>query len=287
MHLGRSRLAQHADQGALGVAAHDGVIDDDQPRAGDHVSQRIQLQPDAQLADRLARLDEGPADVGVLDQPLPVRDAGSFGISNCRRRTRLGHRNHQIGIGRALARECPPHLNPNGVQPATGDHGVRPGQIHVLKQAALGVGLGEGTTAQAIGVYGDHLAWRDFPDECGPHNVQRGGLTRDDPAAFQPAKHQRPDALRIPRGVQGLFVHENQAERAAQPGQHLKRRLLGVQAVEGGHKRRDQRSVAGGVGHRSGKQGAGMLITFLQPALQLQRVGQIAVVRERKASGRG
>ena len=39
-----------------------------------------------------------------------------------------------------------------------------------------------------------------------------------------------PDALRVAGGVQGLLVHEDQAERAAQPGQHLQRRLLGASA---------------------------------------------------------
>ena len=51
-----------------------GVVDDDEPLAGDDVPQRVQLEPDAELPDRLAGLDEGAADVGVLDQPLPVRD---------------------------------------------------------------------------------------------------------------------------------------------------------------------------------------------------------------------
>ena len=68
VHLDRAGLAQHPDQRALGVAAHDRVVDDDQPLAADDVAQRVELQPDAQLPDRLARLDERAADVGVLDQ---------------------------------------------------------------------------------------------------------------------------------------------------------------------------------------------------------------------------
>ena len=71
MHLAGARLAEHPDQGALGVAAHDRVVDDDQPLALDHVAQRVQLEPDAELADRLARLDEGAPDVGVLHQAAP------------------------------------------------------------------------------------------------------------------------------------------------------------------------------------------------------------------------
>ena len=68
VHLDGARLAQHPHQRALGVAAHDRVVDHDQPLAADDVAQRVELEPDAELTDRLRRLDEGPPDVGVLDQ---------------------------------------------------------------------------------------------------------------------------------------------------------------------------------------------------------------------------
>ena len=61
VHLGGAGLAQHPDLGALGVAAHDRVVDDDQPLAPDHVGQRVELEPDAELADGLAGLDERAA----------------------------------------------------------------------------------------------------------------------------------------------------------------------------------------------------------------------------------
>ena len=53
MHLGGARLAQHPHQRALGVAAHDRVVDDDEPLAADDLAQRVELEPDAELADRL------------------------------------------------------------------------------------------------------------------------------------------------------------------------------------------------------------------------------------------
>ena len=75
VHLEGAGLAQHPDQRALGVAADDRVVDHDQPLAADDVAQRVELEPDAQLPDGLARLDERAADVGVLDQPQAVGDA--------------------------------------------------------------------------------------------------------------------------------------------------------------------------------------------------------------------
>ena len=50
MDLGSARLTQHADQCALGVAADDRVVDDDEPLAPDHLAQRVELEADAQLA---------------------------------------------------------------------------------------------------------------------------------------------------------------------------------------------------------------------------------------------
>ena len=135
--LGRAGLAQHPDQRPLGVAAHDRVVDHHQALAGDHVAQRVQLEPDAELADGLAGLDEGTPDVGVLDQPLPVRDAGRLGVPDRRGRARLGHRDHQVGLGRVLPGQRTADLDPDRVQPRAGDQGVRPGQVDVLEQAAL------------------------------------------------------------------------------------------------------------------------------------------------------
>ena len=103
VHLERAGLAQHPHQRALGVAAHDRVVDDDQPLAADDVAQRVELEPDAELADRLRRLDERASDVGVLDQPEAVRDAGRLGVADRGRRAGLGHRDDQVGLDRMLA----------------------------------------------------------------------------------------------------------------------------------------------------------------------------------------
>src|SRR3712207_7150314 len=42
--------------------------------AAQHLRQRVELQPHAQLANPLVRLDEGAADVAILDQRLGVGD---------------------------------------------------------------------------------------------------------------------------------------------------------------------------------------------------------------------
>ena len=103
---------------------------------------------------------------------------------------------------------------------------VRPGQIDVLEDAALGRGVGEARRAHAVGVDRQQFARLDLADERGADDVERGGLGGHHPAAVQPA--ERPAAAR--RGgrgrVQRVLVHEDQAERAAQRRQQLQRRLL-------------------------------------------------------------
>ena len=172
-------------------------------------------------------------------------------------------------------------LDPDRVQPPPGDHGVRPGEVDVLEQTALGVGRRKGRAAQPPAVDGDQLARRDLAQERGADDVQCRGLTGHDESAFQLAKHQRADALRVAGRVQGLLVHEDQAERPAQSRQHLERCVLGGGPGKGGQQGGDQSGVGGGlVEQRAGHQGLGRVISFGEPGLQLQRIGQVAVVTE-------
>ena len=64
MHLARAGLSQHADDLPGRVAAHDRVVDDDDPLAGDDLRQRVELQAQSVLAQLLSGLDEGAARSG-------------------------------------------------------------------------------------------------------------------------------------------------------------------------------------------------------------------------------
>ena len=63
--LARPGFAQHRDDLPGRGAAHDRVIDDDQPLAVDDLAQRVELELDAALAQFLVGLDEAAADVAV------------------------------------------------------------------------------------------------------------------------------------------------------------------------------------------------------------------------------
>ena len=202
VHLGRASLAQHPDEGALGVAADDRVVDDDEALARDDVRERVELEPDAELAQRLRRLDERASDVGVLGEALPNGMPDCLGVADRGRRARLGHGDDEVGLDGVLARPaCGPSRRARRA-PAAGDRGVGPRQVDVLEDAALGVRLGEALLRRPSRVDGDELARLDLADERGADDVERRGLAGHDPAALQPAEHQRADALRVPRGVQ-------------------------------------------------------------------------------------
>ena len=57
MHLGRARVEEHLDDLPRRRAAHDRVVDDHEPLAGDLV-ERVELHPDPLLAHALLGLDE-------------------------------------------------------------------------------------------------------------------------------------------------------------------------------------------------------------------------------------
>ena len=223
MYLGGAGLTEHPDQRTLGVAAHDRVVHHDQPLAGDHFAQRVQLEPDTQLADGLAGLDEGTPHVGVLDQALAVGDAGLLGVADGGRSTRLGHRDDQVRGDRVLAGQPAAHVQPGGVHRPAGDRGVRSGQVDVLEDAPGRSGVGEPERAQPVGVDGDHLAGFDLADEGCADDVQARRLAADHPATVQAAEHERVDAVGVAGRVERGLVHEHQAERTPQVPQHLQR----------------------------------------------------------------
>lgn len=272
VHLQGARLAQHAHDRPLRVAAHDRVVDHHDPLAPHVLPQRVELEPDAELAQGLRRLDEGAPDVRVLHEALAVGDAGLLGVADRRRGAGLGHRDDQVGLHRVLLGQLAADLHPRGVHVPAGDGGVRAGHVDVLEEAALGLRHGEPGRAQAVLVDRDQLARLDLADHARADDVERRRLAGHHPAALQPAEHQRAYAVRVAGRVEGRLVHEDEAERAAQSRQHLHRgRLDGEVGAAGQQHRHEGRVVGRAVGRQPP---VGDL------ALEIRRVDQVAVVSE-------
>ena len=79
VHLAGAGVAHHLHDLATRRAAHDGIVDDDDPLAGEHLGLRVELHLHAEVADGVARLDERAADVVVANQPHLERQARLLG----------------------------------------------------------------------------------------------------------------------------------------------------------------------------------------------------------------
>ena len=188
MHFDGAGLPQHPDQSTLGIAPHDRVVDDDEPLAADDFLERVELQPDAELPDGLRRLDERTPDVGVLHQALPVGDAGFLRIADRGRDAGFRNADHQVGVDRAFPGESATDIQPGAVHRPARDRAVRPRQVDVFEDAALGFGVGEAGRPDAVGVDRQQLARLDVANERGADDVQSGGFGRHHPAAVQPSQ---------------------------------------------------------------------------------------------------
>src|SRR5215210_2488107 len=107
--LGSAGLEEKLDQLAARVAAYDGVVHDDHPVALYDARQRVELEPDAELAHPVGRLDEGPAHVAVLYEPLGVGYAAPLRVPYCGRDPRVRYRYYDVGLRRGFLGEELPH----------------------------------------------------------------------------------------------------------------------------------------------------------------------------------
>src|SRR6516162_3587937 len=137
----RSGAPDHFDDLDRCGAAHDRIIDKDDAFAGEIGAARIVLQSHAEMTDLVGRLDEGPADVMVADDPELKGQPGFLGIANRRRHTRIGDRDDDVGIDRTLTGEFLPDALARLVDAATLYNAVRSREIDVLKDAEASVAI--------------------------------------------------------------------------------------------------------------------------------------------------
>ena len=82
MHLPGAGAAHHLDDLHRGGAAHDRIVDQDDPLALDHGAVGVVLQAHAEMADMVGGLDEGAADIVVADDAELERHARLGGIAD-------------------------------------------------------------------------------------------------------------------------------------------------------------------------------------------------------------
>ena len=177
-------LAQHLDHGALGGAAHDGVVDHDDAPAGDVLPQGVELAAHPGVAGVLARRDEGAADVAVLHQGLAVGDAAGARVPLGGGHPRLGHAHDEIRVDGGLAGEQLAHAPTGAVDLTPVQAAVGTGEVHELEDAQVGVdalGGEELFEPDPLRVHHHHLAGLDLAHEGGAHDVEGRGLGPEHP----------------------------------------------------------------------------------------------------------
>ena len=109
VHFARTRRLDHLDDLPARRPPDDRVVERDDALALQDAANRVQLDPDAEVADRLLRLDERPADVVVADE---AHLHGQFGLLRITRspRTRPSReweRRRRLSAGASRARIRP------------------------------------------------------------------------------------------------------------------------------------------------------------------------------------
>src|SRR5215210_4208953 len=197
--LGGAGLEQQLDQLAAGVAAYDGVVHNDHPVAFDHTRQRVELEPDAELAHTVGRLDKSPPHVAVLYEAFRVRDAALLRVADRRHHPRIGDGDYHIGLCRRLFRQDLAHPVPGACDLATVEARVGTGEVHVLEDAESAArGLGP-VARQALVVYNDDLAGLHVAQEPGADDVQAAGLAGDGVTALDFTDAEGTEAMRVPK----------------------------------------------------------------------------------------
>ena len=167
MHLARAGLADHLDDLLAGGAAHDRIVDEDDPLALQHVAVGVVLQLHAHVADRVGRLDEGAADIVVADDAEFEGKPGLLRVADRRRDAGIGHRHDDVGVAVALAGELGADLLADLVDVAALDGGVGPGEVDVFEDAEARLAALEREDAlDAVLVDDDHFARLDVAHEA-------------------------------------------------------------------------------------------------------------------------
>ena len=237
----RARSAELVHLGLGGGAADDRVVDDDDALALDHFRDHIELEANRVHTLGGRRLDEGPTDIAVGDDPLAVRQTGSACEARRSGPAGVGHGQDGVGIDRGFLGEALAEALADALHRVAEHHAGLAGEIDMLEHAVGPArdGLGEATRAQARIVDGHDLARLDLTHELGSDHIKGDGLAGQHIRASsgfvlgQATDDQGAPAPRIAGGLDAVLAEQHNAEGALEPGQCIGERILG--RLDGGH----------------------------------------------------
>ena len=184
-----------------------------------------------------------------------------------------GHRDHHVGLGGRLAPEDLAHLAARHLGAVALEDRVGAREVDVLEDAErLALRLHELTGLDPALAQRHHLARQHLAEQLGADDVERAALGGHAVAVPQHAERQRPQPRAVAEGHHGVLGHHHGGEGPVQPRHHLGEGVLDALRRVGGEQRGDDLRVGGAAELDAG---------IGELGVQLDRVDQVAVVRER------
>ena len=196
------RLAEERDDARGGRAPHDAVVHHHNALPAEHFRQGVELVAHAELAEPLVRLDERPAHIAVLDEPIAERDSGLLRVADGGGVGRLRHRDDDVSIHRMGPCERHPHTRSRGMREGAVQYRVRASEVDVLEDAVRLARIGHlrWDAPQAGAADDDGLTRLDVAHELRSDMVQCAAFRRDESIRSARCGRCRAGAHRAGRG---------------------------------------------------------------------------------------
>src|SRR6185369_7088063 len=209
MDFAGTGVSDHLDYLAGGRPPDYGVVDNDDAFPLEDLPYRVQLDLHPEVANRLLRFNEGPADVVIADQSQFERQPGLLGIAHGGRNSGVGYGDDQVRFHAMLAGKLPPHLLSDHINVLAEDKGVRTGKVDKFEDTGLGRHLFPRHAAcHAVLVDDYHLPGLQFPDEFGFYQVESAAFRGDHIGLPQLPETKRAESVRVPGGYHPAFGQE-------------------------------------------------------------------------------
>ena len=187
----------------------------------------VELELDSEIADGLRWFDKSAAHVVIPNQCLTEGQAGFVGVADGGGNSRIGHRDHQIRIGGALARQQPSQILARFFHGAAEDNRIRAREINVFEDALRArLGWCVVLASDAFGADNHHFPRFHIVQIDGADEVKGAGL-RGEHGAFTATGNfhfthgQRAEAVRIARHDDAVLGQKYQGKRAFQLQQRI------------------------------------------------------------------
>ena len=132
---------------------------------------------------------------------------------------RIGDPDHQVSIGGMLLGQFPPHRHAGLKGGLPIEHAIRPREVNLLEDAERRLWrILHQIGAQASLVQAQDFARLHVAHQVSANGVQGATLRGDQPVAIAPAKAERPQAMRVAHGEEGI---RRQDSEGVGPGREL------------------------------------------------------------------